>query len=176
MGRQVIMVRTFNIISSLLDYPSDELKDSLDEGMASIDEEGILNESQTALLEQFVVYAKAFASLRDWQSAYSDLFDNQAKTNLYLFDFVYGTSKDRGQAMVDLQEEYLRAGLIPREGELPDYLPMFLQYVANQESTTEALKVLHDIQGVLEKMQGMFAKQEHPYEPLIHLLLTLSKE
>ena len=83
---------------------------------------------------------------------------------------VYGTSRDRGQAMVDLKEEYLKAGLMPTEDELPDYLPMYLQYVANMDDLAQARAAIDDIRGVLTKMDDRFAKEQHPYESLIALL------
>ena len=86
---------------------------------------------------------------------------------------VYGTNRDRGQAMVDLKEEYLRAGLMPAEDELTDYLPMYLQYVANMDDAAEAHAAIDDIRGVLTKMDERFAKEQHPYEPLIAVLKEL---
>ena len=59
------------------------------------------------------------------------------------------------------------------EDELPDYLPMYLQYVASMGSKTEAHAAIDDIRGVLEKMEHRFRKEQHPYEPLIALLKEL---
>ena len=72
--------------------------------------------------------------------------------------------------MVDLKEEYLKAGLMPAEDELPDYLPMYLQYVANMDSVEQARSAMDDIRGVITKMDERFAKEQHPYEPLIAIL------
>ena len=72
-----------------------------------------------------------------------------------------------------LKEEYLKAGLMPTEDELPDYLPMYLQYVASMGSQTEAHAAIDDIRGVLSKMDDRFRKERHPYEPLIALLKEL---
>lgn len=115
-------------------------------------------------------YVSDFFSLREWQVAYTSLFDTSTKTNLYLFDYVYGTGKDRGQAMVDLKEEYLKTGLMPSEEELPDYLLMYLQYLSAFDKREETTGALHDIQCVLGKMERQFAKNNHPYLPLIQLL------
>lgn len=168
------MQKTYNILSLLLDYPTAELRDSLPQVAAAVAEEALLGEEATALLRQFLGYAGAFGSLREWQSSYTELFDTATKANLYLFDFVYGTSKDRGQAMVDLKEEYLKAGLMPREDELPDYLPMYLQYAAALDTPAEAQAALADLHGVLDNMRRQFAAAGHPYRPLIDLLFTLS--
>ena len=146
------MIQTYNILSLLLDYPTAELWNSRDEVLPVLTAEGVLSGNMLDSVRSFLDYVTAFTEARSWQAAYSDLFDTSTKTNLYLFDMVYGTSRDRGQAMVDLKEEYLRAGLMPAENELPDYLPMYLQYT---------------------KMDERFAKEQHPYEPLIAVLKEL---
>ena len=167
------MIQTYNILSLLLDYPTETLWDNRNEVLPALMAEGVLNEKALDRIRSFLNYVATFDNARSWQAAYSDLFDTATKTNLYLFDMVYGTSRDRGQAMVDLKEEYLKAGLMPTEDELPDYLPMYLQYVASMGSKTEAHAAIDDIRGVLEKMEHHFRKERHPYEPLIALLKEL---
>ena len=132
------MIQTYNILSLLLDYPTQQLWGSRGEVLPVLKAEGVLNGNMFDRVRSFLDYVTAFTDARSWQAAYSDLFDTSTKTNLYLFDMVYGTSRDRGQAMVDLKEEYLRAGLMPAEDELPDYLPMYLQYVANMDDAAKA--------------------------------------
>lgn len=176
------MIKTFNILSLLLDYPTQELRNSLEAVLPALKAEAVLSDAAMKQVAAFLAYAKGFSSLRDWQAAYSDLFDRQSKENLYLFDLVYGTQRDRGQAMVDLKEEYLRAGLMPHEDELPDYLPMYLQYVANMDPRpnghedltdaylSDARSAMADIQPVLTKMVALFDKNSNPYAPLLHAL------
>lgn len=164
------MIQTYNILSLLLDYPTAELWDCREEVLPAFTTEGVLSEKALGSVRSFLDYVAMFTDVRSWQAAYSDLFDSSTKTNLYLFDMVYGTSRDRGQAMVDLKEEYLRAGLMPAEDELPDYLPMYLQYVANMVNEAEAHAAIDDIHDVLSKMDELFTKEQHPYEPLICVL------
>lgn len=167
------MIQTYNILSLLLDYPTETLWDNRNDILPKLTADDVLGEDALRSVRTFLDYVSAFANSRSWQAAYSDLFDTSTKTNLYLFDMVYGTSRDRGQAMVDLKEEYLKAGLMPVEDELPDYLPMYLQYVASMGSKTEAHAAIDDIRGVLSKMDDRFRKEQHPYEPLIALLKEL---
>jgi nitrate reductase delta subunit len=171
------MIVTYNIISMLLDYPSKEVLETLDDMMSAIKKENVFDEGKQQELATFIGNLQQYKhpSLQEglirFCADYSDLFDSNAKTSLYLFDMVYGTSRDRGQAMVDLKEEYLKAGLMPDEKELPDYLPMFLQYVAAQPDAASAKKELSEIQGVLKKMSELFKKHNHPYLPLIKILI-----
>ena len=160
------MIQTYNILSLLLDYPTETLWDNRNDILPTLTADDVLGEDALRSVRTFLDYVATF-------EAYSDLFDTSTKTNLYLFDMVYGTSRDRGQAMVDLKEEYLKAGLMPVEDELPDYLPMYLQYVASMGSKTEAHAAIDDIRGVLSKMDDRFRKEQHPYEPLIALLKEL---
>ena len=167
------MIQTYNILSLLLDYPTETLWDNRNDILPTLTADDVLGEDALRSVRTFLDYVATFANARSWQAAYSNLFDTSTKTNLYLFDMVYGTSRDRGQAMVDLKEEYLKAGLMPVEDELPDYLPMYLQYVASMGSKAEAHAAIDDIRGVLSKMDDRFRKEQHPYEPLIALLKEL---
>ena len=58
------------------------------------------------------------------------MFDYSKSASLYLFEHVHGDSKDRGQAMVDLIDLYKENGLQINQPELPDYLPVFLEFLA----------------------------------------------
>ena len=167
------MIQTYNILSLLLDYPTETLWDNRNDILPTLTADDVLGEDALRSVQTFLDYVSAFANSRSWQAAYSDLFDTSTKTNLYLFDMVYGTSRDRGQAMVDLKEEYLKAGLMPVEDELPDYLPMYLQYVASMGSKTAAHAAMDDIRGVLSNMGDRFRTEQQPYEPLIALLKEL---
>ena len=66
------------------------------------------------------------------EAEYVELFDRGRRTALHLFEHVHGDSRDRGQAMVDLAQTYERAGLLLAPGELPDYLPVVLEFASTQ--------------------------------------------
>ncbi|MCP2937330.1 nitrate reductase molybdenum cofactor assembly chaperone, partial [Salmonella enterica subsp. enterica serovar Typhimurium] len=68
----------------------------------------------------------------DGEAAYVELFDRGRSTSLHLFEHVHGDSRDRGPAMIDLAQTYEKAGLYLAEGELPDYLPVVLEFVSTQ--------------------------------------------
>jgi nitrate reductase molybdenum cofactor assembly chaperone len=84
----------------------------------------------------------------DAQAAYSELFDRGRATSLLLFEHVHGESRDRGQAMVDLMAQYERHGLLLDSRELPDHLPLYLEYLA-QLPEEEALGGLQDVAPIL---------------------------
>src|SRR6185312_12515534 len=68
----------------------------------------------------------------DAEAAYVQLFDRGRATSLHLFEHVHGDSRDRGPAMIDLAQTYDKAGLCLAPGELPDYLPVVLEFVSTQ--------------------------------------------
>jgi nitrate reductase delta subunit len=67
--------------------------------------------------------------LIELQENYVATFDRSPSHSLHLFEHVHGESRDRGQAMVDLMDEYRRDGFEPLETELPDYVPLFLEFL-----------------------------------------------
>ena len=115
---------TWRALAALLDYPSADLIAHLDELRAVIAEERIIE--RRSLVPLFDALAQG--DLIDAQSAYIDTFDRGRSTSLLLFEHVHGESRDRGQAMVDLLAQYDRAGLSLDSSQLPDHLPIFLEY------------------------------------------------
>lgn len=72
----------------------------------------------------------ASQDLYELQARYVDLFDRSRALSLHLFEHVHGESRDRGQAMVDLKALYESHGLEITASELPDFLPLFLEYLS----------------------------------------------
>jgi nitrate reductase delta subunit len=163
------------IVSRLMDYPTEEVRDHLDDVDKFFMSSEEMDEDDRNTFREFIAYLKAFPTLRDWQEEYVRLFDTAINTNLYLFDFVYGSSKERGQAMVDLKDNYEEAGFKPTDNELPDYLPMYLEFASCSPSDDKAQKILKEINGVLERMTKNFEKINHPYTPIIKTICKLSK-
>jgi nitrate reductase delta subunit len=61
---------------------------------------------------------------------YVETFDLRRRCALYLTYYRYGDTRKRGMAMVEFKTAYRVAGLVPAENELPDYLPMVLDFAA----------------------------------------------
>ena len=109
----------------------------------------------------------------DAQSRYSELFDRGRATSLLLFEHVHGESRDRGQAMVDLMAQYERHGLQLDSRELPDHLPLYLEYLA-QLPEAEARGGLQDIAPILGLLSARLQQRESGYAALFELLLKLA--
>ncbi len=166
------MQKTYKILSLLLDYPTEELKHGLSDIMPLLREEAYLNEEQLLYFQEFINYAQEL-SIANWQMQYVDLFDFSSNNNLYLFDHVYGDSRERGQAMVDLTEMYSRSGFHPSSDELPDYLPLFLEYLSLLKQVEECEKLLGEVTHILQNMKKALDKKETAYFHLLHILCTL---
>ena len=173
MKNENTMILTYKVLSLLLDYPTEMLQKSLSGIGGQLREERFLDETSIGHIETFVGYASSL-SLTEWQEQYVTLFDQGTGANLYLFDYAYGSSRDRGQAMVDLKAMYLDSGFIPCAEELPDYLPLFLEFLAIQSDTEKAGKLLSETSQVLIGMRKQIDKQQTPYAGLIDVVCQLA--
>lgn len=161
------------VISRLLEYPDAALwqhQQELFDALASGD-----NLSK-ADAQQVGIFLRDLTSqdLLDAQATYSELFDRGRATSLLLFEHVHGESRYRGQAMVDLLAQYERHGLQLDSRELPDHLPLYLEYLA-QLPTAEAIGGLQDIAPILALLQARLQQRESHYASLFDALLTLTK-
>src|SRR5690606_10647956 len=92
--------------------------------------QGYLYAPWRVLLEPLFTALSQAEDLISAQEQYVATFDRRPAHSLHLFEHIHGQSRDRGQAMVDLREEYLRHGLVLDSSELPDYVPLFRGFLA----------------------------------------------
>ncbi|WP_444989429.1 nitrate reductase molybdenum cofactor assembly chaperone [Halomonas mongoliensis] len=132
MAEPAVGMRSLRVLARLLDYPTEELQAAAGELIEIIDQERRLPAAlRTALMDWCQRIADG--DLLELQSEYVARFDKGRATSLLLFEHVHGESRDRGQAMVDLMAEYQAAGFELDARELPDYLPIFLEYLSTRE-------------------------------------------
>ena len=160
------------IVSRLLEYPDAALWQHQQELMDALADAQHLTAEQTQALASFVRQLIAQDPL-DAQASYSELFDRGRATSLLLFEHVHGESRDRGQAMVDLLAQYEQQGLVLDSRELPDHLPLYLEYLA-QLPPAEALGGLQDIAPILALLGARLQQRESRYAVLFDLLLALA--
>ncbi len=115
----------------------------------------------------------ADARLIDLQQNYVTTFDRNPSHSLHLFEHIHGESRDRGQAMVDLMEEYKRHGLQMTGDDLPDFVPLFLEFLA-QQSEAEAARLLSDAVHVLAHIGRKLAANGSAYASVFKVLEQLS--
>jgi len=110
----------------------------------------------------------------DWQAEYDSQFERGRSLSLLLFEHLHGESRDRGQAMVDLQAQYREAGLDISQKELPDYLPLYLEFLSTQ-GDDNARFGLQEVAPILGLLAARLAQRDSDYQILLHTLLELSE-
>ncbi|MEF9927529.1 MAG: nitrate reductase molybdenum cofactor assembly chaperone [Massilia sp.] len=161
-------MKTYQVLSALLQYPERTLCEALPElSVALAPHEGAL--SRLAPLFAHL----ATTPLIDLQQQYVMTFDRNPSHSLHLFEHIHGESRDRGQAMVDLLAEYSRHGLQMVGNDLPDFVPLFLEFIG-QQADDEAARLLGDAIHVLAHIGGKLAANASPYACVFALLETMS--
>lgn len=164
-------MQILKIVSRLLDYPSQELKENKAALIECIHESREISPEQREGLELLVrdIYDR---DLMDSQERYSELFDKGRALSLLLFEHVHGESRDRGQAMVDLMAQYQAAGFEINVRELPDYIPLYLEYLSTQPDT-DARVGLADVSHILGLISARLQERESPYSQAFATLLQV---
>lgn len=167
------MAAIYKVLSALLSYPVAPLQEAADELLDVIAHERALS-SGTRLTLAHLVREIADQDLIDAQSRYVDLFDRTRALSLHLFEHVHGESRDRGQAMVSLLERYRQAGLEMSANELPDYLPLFLEFLSLQ--TPDGVRaMLAEPVHILAALGERLKKRGSAYAAIFEALVVLSK-
>jgi nitrate reductase delta subunit len=154
-----MMAVTFKALSALLSYPTAELQDAVGEILGAVRTENLVASDACAALDGFAGELAA-ADLYELQERYVDLFDKTRRLSLHLFEHVHGESRDRGQAMVDLARLYEAGGLDLAANELPDYLPLFLEYLSTrplEEARGVLADALHNVAALEERLAARHA-------------------
>jgi nitrate reductase delta subunit len=122
-------MKTFKVLSLLLSYPEAELIAHGAELAQVVEQEALLPADQRRAVARFIGELTQL-DLLDAQERYVGLFDRNRSLSLHLYEHIHGESRDRGQAMVQLAELYRLHGLAIGAAELPDYLPLFLEFLS----------------------------------------------
>jgi nitrate reductase delta subunit len=167
-------MRTFRVLSALLNYPTDALIDAAPEFLAVLDAEKLVPSacrgSVDALIEEIAV-----GELYDLQERYGLLFDRSKTLALHLFEHVHGESRDRGQAMVDLKAMYENGGLIIAANELPDYVPLFLEFLSTRP-VKEARELLGQTAHIFAALAERLGRRQSSYKAVFDALVGIAAE
>jgi nitrate reductase delta subunit len=166
------MAKTFKILSALLSYPTSELQDAADSLRDTLRDEALLPDSTQQGLETLIGELAA-SDLYDLQERYVDLFDRGRSLSLYLFEHVHGESRDRGQAMINLKALYESRGLNTASSELPDFLPLFLEFLSTLP-LDEARDLLGQTAHINASLGERLRKRDAPYAVLFEAIDLLA--
>ncbi|MBB5575465.1 nitrate reductase molybdenum cofactor assembly chaperone [Rhizobium paranaense] len=168
--RQAVL--TFRALSALLTYPSEELCAAVPEIEEAIASEKLVPPAIASALRP-LLNDLASLDLFELQERYVELFDRSRRLSLHLFEHVHGESRDRGQAMVDLAALYEKDGLELQANELPDYLPLFLEYLSTKP-LGEALNLLSETAHILGALEERLVSRESPYAAVLTAIRVMA--
>ncbi|UZD90007.1 nitrate reductase molybdenum cofactor assembly chaperone [Cognatishimia activa] len=166
------MDRTFKSLSVILSYPTKELQGAISEISAVLMSDPRLTAANRRALAPLLTELEQ-DDIYDLQERYVGLFDRSRTLSLNLFEHVHGESRDRGSAMVSLVETYRDAGFDPVTVELPDHLPVLLEFLSTRP-LAEAQDTLADAGHILEAIEQRLQGRDSTYAPIFASLLQLS--
>jgi nitrate reductase delta subunit len=165
---------SLRVLARLLSYPDAQLRgDLIEMRQALLSEKAIAS----ARLDELntLINALARGNALDNEAEYVEVFDRGRATSLHLFEHVHGDSRDRGPAMIDLAQTYEKAGLFLGPDEMPDYLPVVLEFVSTQPPR-EARAVFGEMAHIFNAIFNALQQRNSPYASVLGALLELSGE
>lgn len=161
----------FKLLSILLRYPDDEI---------------LQNRAQISIAASELPDSPArdavLAFLKYWhnepaprlQASYIEAFDFKRRGCLYLSYYRYGDQRARGQVLADMKGAFARAGYQLDTTELPDYLPLVLEFIS--EVPEEGLPMLAENRAAIEVIRRSLRHDRNPYAHLIEALIFFLPE
>jgi len=126
MSRRGAPAELFAIASLLLRYPS----------ASALERDAEVGEAVAALparlrapFERFLAHRSEAPPL-DLEREYVETFDTRRRCTLNVSYYLYGDTRRRGVALLRLKRMYAAAGLVLDSDELPDHLPVMLEFAA----------------------------------------------
>lgn len=171
MAEDLVILRA---LGALLGYPQRELREALPEIAAAVRDTRLLGADDRAAVLALIDTLAALDPLAA-EEAYVELFDRGRATSLHLFEHVHGEARDRGAAMVELNRLYAAAGFELAGRELPDYLPVVLEYLSCRDRG-EARAMLGDCAPILRLVGEVLTKRGSRYAAVFQALLTIAGE
>lgn len=168
-----MQTRILKVLSVLLSYPEGETSAALPELEAEIAACAAL---PSCLRDRLSALAQELGTgdLIALQERYVALFDQSRSLSLHLFEHVHGESRDRGQAMVDLRRHYERHGMMIAANELPDFLPLLLEFASTLDEG-EAAGLLAEVRGIVASLAGRLEKRRSPYAAAMAAVVALTE-
>jgi nitrate reductase delta subunit len=165
-------MKTFKVLSLLLSYPQAEWVSELSLLEEVLEDEKKLNGKAVKKLAGLLQMMRT-EPLLELEQNYVGTFDRNPSHSLHLFEHIHGESRDRGMAMVNLIEEYRKHGLDMDADELPDYVPLFLEYLS-QLPDAEACAMLGEAIDVMALIGRKLKANSSPYHGVFAVLESIS--
>ncbi len=166
-----VATKTLRVLARLLGYPDGAMRSDLAAMSDALRAERALVTTRLAELDALIGTLGRGAPL-EVEAAYVDVFDRGRATSLHLFEHVHGDSRDRGPAMIDLAKTYEAAGLRLAQGELPDFLPVVLEFASTQpprEARALLAEIAHILNAIFAALQGRASAYASAFGALLEL-------
>lgn len=151
---------TYQVASWCLGYPDPELVDRLPMLRAALAEQ---RDSEPTQMLRGVLDHIARTPLDTLTRHYVEVFDLSRKHALYLSYWTDGDTRRRGEVLGKFKQRYRDSGfLVQTGGELPDFLPMVLEYAALVDPD-DGFELLQAYRPSLELLRIALQERETPY-------------
>jgi nitrate reductase delta subunit len=159
-------------LAALLRYPDATLRAALPEVMQALRDEAVIAGPRLDEIEALACRL-AGGDPYEAEAGYVETFDRSRRSSLHLFEHVHGDSRDRGPAMTDLLQTYEAAGLFLGEGELPDFLPVVLEFASTQPPAV-AREFLGEMVHILNAVFSALRERESAYASVLAAIIELA--
>jgi len=149
--------------SLVLGYPDDEVVDRAELVRAALADAAPQRSADFASLWDFW----ATTAPATVQNHYVEIFDLSRRHTLYLSYYTDGDTRRRGESLMTIKQRYRRSGfLVDTHGELPDYLPLILEYAARVDPRDGA-ELLQEFRRSLELLRLALVDKGTPYAGVV---------
>jgi nitrate reductase delta subunit len=161
-------VHPLQVASLLLQYPDEARREAAAE-VAAMDIAPSPAAAERPLREFCDWYASC--SLAELERAYVDAFDFTKQCSLHLTYHVHGDRRQRGLALLELKSAYRAAGFEPPAAELPDFLPLMLEFSAIAPGGA-GLELLEDNRVSIELVRAGLKREQSPFAPALDAVVA----
>ncbi|MBD7995637.1 nitrate reductase molybdenum cofactor assembly chaperone [Arthrobacter sp. Sa2CUA1] len=154
------------VASLLLEYPDEQLISSLPVLRRALEE---VDAAGPGMMELFDWYTAR--ALPDVQADYVQEFDLSKRHSLHLTYWTDGDTRRRGEALAAFKEIYREHGMLPDGTELPDYLPLVLEFAA-KVSAKDGYELLQRYRPSLELLRLALRDADLPYQHVLALVCS----
>ena len=162
-------IHPLRLLSALLQYPDHDLLSQIE--MIETEVDDMPSKEMKKCMDDFLLYLKTHSPIQ-LQEGYTAAFDMNPTTTLNLTYHTFGDNEKRADMLARLQQRYQDAGYERITGELPDYLPMMLEFLSvcpESENTGLIWECLRGLEDVVDRLQ----KAAPPYAALLQPLIPM---
>ncbi|MEW8692767.1 MAG: nitrate reductase molybdenum cofactor assembly chaperone [Candidatus Thiodiazotropha endolucinida] len=161
-------MQVYKLLARLLEYPDTELMAHLPEIIKRVKSDQGISARERDDLMQFISWMQLH-DLTGMQADYVQTFDMTPEHALHLTHHLFGDDRGRGPALIDLMEHYRAEGLDIDQQEIPDYLPLILEYASTLDDM-QARVFLGDARKVITVLAENLEKVNSPYARLLRIV------